>query len=504
MDNKNNVTNVTAGRKVLWRMAVLLCAMLLLPETGAYAVELADDGGGTYTDYYKKPCSDSEQLPLVSPPSSAYDKLAAEITAGCQSDYDKIRAIYEWLCNNIAYDTSYTIRKADQCLAKRKGVCQGYCDLFVQLARAVGVRVEVIEGKAKDVTGFVNPNGHGWLFAYTRENYGILLDPTWGAGFVEGGRFVREPDCWQWFNVKPEWLILSHFPNKKSYQLLDPPLSEQEFLTWQPINELWASYGLDLTDISDKIRRQVFFPPQFYNEGEGIVEFKEIPMSLDLRIGVDYTFRVKMNKERDFAILNNSVRCLKEDWKDEGNGVYSVVFMPRDTVSLMFCLRAESGAAWQAIVKYEIEPPTEASWKMVERRYPMLAPDIKAVKNLNADLWGRAGVPAQQLVKLIREQKVTCLPVLYQGKEQLLTIVAVPMSKQLTVGQEYTFSIKPKDEGKWALHNGGDWQMEWQVADDGLQTTTMTPAKAGRLSLMLQDESTGAYWPCLEYEVVAP
>jgi hypothetical protein len=480
-----------------------MCAVLLLPTVKAYGMVSADGDGGTFTDYFKKPCSDSEQRPLVSLPSQAYDKLAAEITDGCQSDYEKIWAIYEWLCNNIAYDTSYTIRKADQCLAKRKGVCQGYCDLFVQLARAVGVRVEVIEGKAKDVTGFVNPNGHGWLFAYTRENYGILLDPTWGAGFVEGNRFVREPDCCQWFNVKPEWMILSHFPNKKDYQLLDPTLSEQEFLAWQPINELWAAYGLDLKDISDKIRRQVFFPPQFYNEGEGLVEFQEIPMSLDLRVGVDYTFRVKMNTEREFAILNNSVRCCKEEWKNEGNGVYSVVFMPRDTVSLMFCLRAESGASWQAIVKYEIEPPTATSWKMVERRYPLLAPDIKAVKNLDADLWGKAGVPALQLVKLIREQQVKCLPVLFNGKEQSLTIVSVPMSRQLAAGQEYTFSIMPKDGGKWAIHNEGDWQMEWQVADDGQQTTTITPSKAGRLSLMLQDEATGAYWPCLEYEVVA-
>jgi len=484
---------------------LLLLGMLMALTAGeAYAAEPTNDGGSSQiADYYKKPGSDSEQAKLVSPRSGAYDKLAAEITAGCESNYDKLRAIYEWICKNIAYDTSFTIRKADQCLAKRKGVCQGYCDLFVQLARAVDIRVEVVEGKAKDVTGFVNPNGHGWLFAYTRQDHGILLDPTWGAGYVENGQFVREKDCWQWFNVLPEWMILSHLPNAADYQLLTVPVSEQDFLQYQPISELWAAYGLDLKDISDKVRRQAFYPPRFFNEGEGIVELKEIPMSLDLRVGVDYVFRIKMNDARDFVIMNNNVSCRKEEWKDEGDGIYSVTFMPRDTVSLLFCIRDEGGTSWQAIVKYEIEPPTAANWRMVERRFPLMAPDVKAVEHLNADLWGRAGIPAQRLVNLIREQKVTSMPTLYPGKETLLTLVNVPMNRQLTVGQEYSFSMIPKDDGKWALHNEGDWQMEWQVAEDGLHTTTITPSKAGRLSLMLQDEATGAYWPFMEYDVVA-
>lgn len=495
--------DITGWMKVTKRMMLLLCMAMPLMGGEAYAANTPTGDDGNVEDYYKKPDNDGEQAKLVSQPSRAYDKLAAEITAGCESNYDKIRAIYEWICNNIAYDTSYSIRKADQCLAKRKGVCQGYCDLFVQLARAVGIRVEVIEGKAKDGTGFVNPNGHGWLFAYTRQDHGILLDPTWGAGSVEGNRFIREDDCWQWFNVKPEWMILSHFPNRQSDQLLDKPYSEQEFLGCQPINSLWAAYGLDLKDISEKVRQQTFYPPMFYNQGEGIVELKEIPMSLDLRVGVDYVFRIKMNAERDFAILNNSVSCKKAEWKDEGDGIYSVAFMPRDTVSLLFCIRDDSGTAWQTIVKYEIEPPTESNWKMVARRFPLLAPDIKAVKNLDAELWGRAGIPAQRLVNLIREQQVTMLPTLYRGRETLLTLINVPMNRQLVAGQEYSFSFKPNGEGKWALHNEGDWQMEWEVTEDGLHTTTFTPSKAGRLSLMLQDEATGAYWPSLEYDVVA-
>ena len=449
-------------------------------------------------DYYKKP--DSRKIPAV---TSSYDyaPMAAEITAGCASDYEKIRAIYQWICEHIAYDTSYKIRTADECLKQQKGVCQAYCELFYLLAKAVDIRVETWEGKTKDQTGFVNPAGHGWLFAFTRENHGILMDPTWGAGSVSGDQFVRDENIWLWFNVAPEWMILSHFPNDDACQLLEKPVTEKEFLAFPPAKTVWMEYGLNGQKLFEKIRDQRLVLPQFYNGGEGMIEFTNIPFSSMLSVGVEYTFRIKTKTDREFAIMNNGVTCRKNEWKDEGDGTYSVKFMPRETESLSICIKDESGASWNTLVRYGIATPTQADWDMVARLYPMSTPEMKAVKNMNAKEWADAGINDFKLARLVREQGVRELPTLHDGMGLKLAIASVPMSRELQKGESYTFSFYPRTGVKWAVVNGQNWFTEWQVAEDGLHSIAVTPTTPGRLSLFVQTAEGDSFWPCLEYVV---
>ena len=458
----------------------------------------AQQFSSSYADYYKKP--DNGNIPEI---KSRYDysPLAAEISAGCTNDYDKIKAIYGWICSHIEYDTSYKIRTADECLKKQKGVCQAYCELFFLLAKAVGVRVEIIEGKAKDQTGYVNPNGHGWLFAYTRENHGILMDPTWGAGSVEGDNFIRDENCWQWFNVTPEWMILSHFPDKTSCQLLDKPMSEKEFLAMEPVKPIWMEYGLNLKHIYEKARGGKIVLPQFYHLDEHIIEMVDIPYLTSLTIGIQYTFRIKMIKDRDFAIMNNSVSCKKDEWTDEGNGIYAVKFVPRDTESLVICVRDADGSSWNTIARYDIAPPTQAAWDMLATYYPLSTPEMKAVKNLNVKEWNEAGITEHKLAQLIKANHITELPILFNGRGQQMNIVSVPMSRQLMTDKSYTFSFYPKTGVKWAIVNGQEWYTDWEVSEDGLYTIRVTPHVSGRLSLFVQMADADSYWSCLEYEV---
>jgi hypothetical protein len=100
--------------------------------------------------------------------------------------------------------------------------------------------------------------------------------------------------------------------------------------------------------------------------------------------------------------MNNGVGCEKNEWTDEGNGVYSVKFMPRQTESLSISLRDESGSAWGTIVRYGIATPMQTDWDLLALEYPLSTPDMKAVKNLNAKEWAQAGVDERQLAKLIK------------------------------------------------------------------------------------------------------
>ena len=97
------------------------------------------------------------------------------------------------------------------------------------MAKAAGVRTEIVNGSAK---GFGGIGGHVWIFAYINKKQGILLDPTWGAGGIssaDGKTFIKSKDCWEWFNVDPKSLIKTHFPEDESYQFLEKPVTLEEF-----------------------------------------------------------------------------------------------------------------------------------------------------------------------------------------------------------------------------------------------------------------------------------
>lgn len=308
-----------------------------------------------YTDYNKAP--KDEASIYCSPTHYDYTDVAAYITSGCENDYQRIRAIYQWICENIEYDTSYSIHCADSCYDAKRGVCQAYCELFYQLAKAVGVKVEIISGKSKNHYGEVGSSGHAWLFAYTRENHGVLLDPTWGAGYVDRGKsiFTRRENCWVWFNVNPEWMILSHFPEDESYQLLDTPMSYEEFLSLVPVSDLWVEYGVDVHKLYKKIRRKEIRLPNLYSSGEGKLEIIDMPLCDVLITGRSYTFRIRRKTTREFSIHNCKVFVTLEKWRAEGDSVYSIDYVVSDGNKVKLSIQGETDNMWYGLVEYQVE-----------------------------------------------------------------------------------------------------------------------------------------------------
>lgn len=481
-----------------------VCMFLLLvgmPATvwGVPASQNDGNEDAEYVDYYKLPFTSEDQHLARS--RINYKPVAQSLTVGCENDYQKIKAIYLWMCATIDYDTSFRIHSADSCFRAKKGVCQAYCELFYRLATAAGIRVEIVRGKAKGYTNADLDNGHGWIFAYTRKDHGILLDPAWGAGGVNGKTFIRRNNPLIWFNVMPERLIMSHFPEEESYQLIETPVTPSEFMAMPYPHELWAEYGLDARELLERARGGGLSMPEFFNGGEGLFRIIDFPPGKSLRIGQVYTFRVKMNTNSDFAIMNKEVICSKGEWTDEGDGVYSIQFMPRDVETLSFNIRNPSRNAWSTMVRYAIESPTEEDWQNVEQAYPLSLPEARAVLGLDAKGWELFGVDGQTLLGLIRESGTQELPVTHTERGQRIRIVSVPMTRKLKVGTTYDISFYPESRGSWALINNSSWFENWTVADDGMYSISFTPASAGSLSLFLKADGSDSYLQCLEYEV---
>jgi hypothetical protein len=459
-------------------------------------------GNEVYSDIYKEYTDDPDMRIHTS--NIDYTELASQITAGCTDRYQSIRAIYEWVCKNIDYDLSLSIHRADSCLLMRKGVCQAYCELFYQIAKAVDIRVEPINGYSKDIDGRIQKEGHTWLFAYTQEKRGILLDPTWGAGRIEEGRYVKDENCWTWFNVEPEWMLLSHYPNLEVYQLIDQPITMEDFHDLPIPHPLWREYGLNMKDIFNSLRgHQTLALPIFYNRGEGQFKIVDIPMCDSLTIGQEYTFRIQMLNDREFIIRNNRVYNQKNDWQSEGNGVYSINFMPRDTVKLTLGLKDLVRANyWNTMLEYRIKPPTVMDWARVEKKYPLCVPDARAVGDIDSEAWKEAGIDGHRLLQIIREQKIKELPTIYREKGQKLKIVKAPMNKQIKAGEKYTFQFRPESGLEWAITNEGDWYRDWEIVD-GVYYMTVTPKKTGMMMLCVKMPSDKSkFFSCLMYDVI--
>ena len=106
-----------------------------------------------------------------------------------KTDYQKVKAIYDYICSNVTYDhdnlndESYSLKyTAYAALINKTAVCQGYASLFYRLALGAGVDTRVISGEAG--------GPHAWNIVKLNGKY-YNLDSTWDAGRSTYAYFLK-------------------------------------------------------------------------------------------------------------------------------------------------------------------------------------------------------------------------------------------------------------------------------------------------------------------------
>jgi hypothetical protein len=153
------------------------------------------------------------------------------------SDEERLRAIYAWITQNIAYVDStdgkelwskpadIRRQRPDAVLRNRTAVCLGYANLFQALATAADIPCEVISGIVREPDGEVARIGHAWVAAKAGRGW-HLFDPTWGIP-SEGRRqgIIDE----RYFMADPKEFVLYHLPDDPMWQMIENPLHENHF-----------------------------------------------------------------------------------------------------------------------------------------------------------------------------------------------------------------------------------------------------------------------------------
>ena len=98
--------------------------------------------------------------------------------ANIEGEEAKIKAIHDWLANNIRYDFTYEKKKAIIGLTEGKMVCTGYTQLFYLFGKKAGIDVEVIGGVGTNDDGSfsMTDNEHIWNRVKLNGEYNSLKD----------------------------------------------------------------------------------------------------------------------------------------------------------------------------------------------------------------------------------------------------------------------------------------------------------------------------------------
>lgn len=178
---------------------------------------------------------DKKALQIPDSLTKTTDLIASYINSNFSTDKDKSRAIFIWVASNIQYDIenmfaiNFYEKKEDKIakpLKTRKGICENYASLFTDICIKSGIKSFVIEGYTKQ-NGFTDYIPHAWSAALI-DNSWFLFDPTWGSGYVNGGKFFKKINN-TYYKANPATLIKSHIPFDYLWQFLNYPITNEEF-----------------------------------------------------------------------------------------------------------------------------------------------------------------------------------------------------------------------------------------------------------------------------------
>ena len=105
------------------------------------------------------------------------------------TDLQKIRTIYDYICENVTYDkvhakNPYHTKRhtAYAALFQKTATCQGFCTALYRLLREADIDCRIVTGKAED------ESLHAWVIVNVNGAY-YLLDPSWDADGEDGYRY---------------------------------------------------------------------------------------------------------------------------------------------------------------------------------------------------------------------------------------------------------------------------------------------------------------------------
>lgn len=162
---------------------------------------------------------------------SEIEKISNEICEGIDDDYEKLRAIADWVSSNIYYDRPATLRgEPPSCLTleymlnNRSSVCGGYANMTAALCQVQDIRCISIVGKALiDGNNYLNTPLEGGLHEWNVveiDGRQIIVDSCWMStnNLDYTNMYIKNENTWKWFDCGAEIFATDHRAETAEYK----------------------------------------------------------------------------------------------------------------------------------------------------------------------------------------------------------------------------------------------------------------------------------------------
>ena len=181
-----------------------------------------------------------KQMPKAA--THSISSIVAFINEEQFSKTEKVRAVFDFITNHIAYDSAtaemalrnlhspeiISSQNAETVLKRKVGICEGYSNLFKAICDSLHIKCFVVVGLAKPTEKGATIN-HGWNVVYINHQW-HLIDATWGAGGYDlnAHRFMKKFSP-EFFFMNADDAIEKHYPLFPFWQLSNHPVSFENF-----------------------------------------------------------------------------------------------------------------------------------------------------------------------------------------------------------------------------------------------------------------------------------
>ncbi|MFA7280526.1 MAG: transglutaminase domain-containing protein [Sterolibacterium sp.] len=248
---------------------------------------------------------------------SSVPALAAYLVSNAKTEVDKAWVIFRWVADRVSYDIDAYLAghvrdpevTAEQVLAKRSSVCDGYALLFRELARHAGLEVVKLSGYAKAYG--VPPNSvfdsenHAWNLVKINGVWRIV-DPTWGAGYVNDDKYKKKLDPLYFF-AEPQQIKFTHWSQDASWHgVAVPGISKAEFETMPQVDPGLFHAGVSGEALSQAARTPGFreFVHVFEQNHQDLMVL-DAPLVGHLQAGKAYRFRYRAEAFEEIVAIHD-------------------------------------------------------------------------------------------------------------------------------------------------------------------------------------------------------
>ncbi|MGG9961123.1 transglutaminase domain-containing protein [Ferruginibacter sp. SUN106] len=254
--------------------------------------------------------------------------ISSLLTKNYSDKTDKVRAIYDWIAYNIAYDLknagsgSGDKNTSTEVLLRRKATGAGYATLFQDMCSSAGIRCLTADGFVKFGADQINDTkteiNHSWAVVQLGQSpeAWYYADPCWGAGYTDAEfkTFTKafNPD---YFFADLTIFNWQHYPDNMAWQLGPGPKNKKDFFGMPVIKSAAYELGLKKMNPNDgvvkvKVNKPLAFSYQLNSNatvtkvalvfGEGKKKkIKDVPFSFS---GNMLGFTYKFEEEDSFPV----------------------------------------------------------------------------------------------------------------------------------------------------------------------------------------------------------